>query len=268
MGCSAHEQNVDMKTNKEESNDVAEKERISAANKEYWQVVANGVVGILSNHRSTWYGEQAFHYRKEQETLQRYIDPFYWGLGTTVLLLINLRVTGHPRFQRLRQDWLEKLRQYVKPPTSTTKQGTQPATHQKPPQEWTNYLEKQRIEKEKNAMNQIKLLTDILVSISVGTSATLFLLEAEKVTLRKDFEESPLVYGRSLVADTMCAEMMDMDDKFKLPLEASQDDALLGTFAKFVDNCRLRSDYEAKIRYDQGKSIDEPVWIPYPGIKR
>jgi hypothetical protein len=51
-----------------------------------------------------------------------------------------------------------------------------------------------------------------------------------------------------------------------MQLEDSSDDPNMTTFAKFVSNCRLRADYEAKARLRQGKAKDEPVIVPHPGL--
>lgn len=127
-------------------------------------------------------------------------------------------------------------------------------------------MEKQRNEKEENAMRSIKALTDILVSLSVGTSSILILLDAEKETMRQDFEQAPLTMGRSLVADSMCHEMMETSKQFtSLP---PSDDANFVTFTQLVANCQLRQQQESKVRHDLGiMTSEEPVSIPYPGLK-
>jgi hypothetical protein len=233
---------------------------IDAAKSAYWHVAANGFMGFFSHLHSTWYGQEALHYRFERETLSRYVQPFYWGMGATVFLFVNFRVTGSARFLKIRQEWWNQRRPQRQPtpakPSNTTS---------KPEKEWTSHLEKQRNEKEENAMQSIKALTDILVSLSVGTSSILLLLDGEKETMRQDFEQAPLTMGRSLVAESMCHEMMETSKQFaSLP---PSDDANFATFTQLVANCQLRQQEESKIRYERGVTSEEPVSIPYPGLR-
>jgi hypothetical protein len=237
---------------------------LDAAKSAYWHASANGFMGFFSNLHSTWYGQEALHYRFERETLSRYVQPFYWGIGATVLLFINFRVTGSARFLKKRQEWLNQRRpqQQQQPQTPATKPSN---TKSKSEKEWTSHLEKHRNEKEENAMRSIKSLTDILVSLSLGTTSILLLLDGEKETMRQDFEQAPLTMGRSLVADRMCHEMMQTSKQFA-SLPASSDDANFVTFTQIVANCQLRQEEESKIRNDRGMTSEEPVSIPFPGL--
>jgi hypothetical protein len=107
-------------------------------------------------------------------------------------------------------------------------------------QQWASHLEKQRQEKEVAAFQSIKVLTDILVSLSVGTSATLLLLDAEKETMRQDFENAPLVQGRSVVSDVCCKDIIAISDQHPGLSTSLNDDVNLASFSKFASNCRLR----------------------------
>ena len=244
-----------------ESNNPPTQPTIDAAKSAYWHAAANGFTGFFTSLHSTWYGQDALHYRFERETLSRYVQPFYWGTAATVLLFINFRVTGSTRFLKVRNEWLSQRRQPTTPvkPASNTKSKSEP-------KEWTSHLEKQRNEKEENAMRSIKALTDILVSLSVGTSSILLLLDGEKETMRQDFEQAPLTMGRSLVAESICHEMMETSKQFiSMP---PSDDANFVTFTQLVANCQRRQQEESKIRNEKGiMNSEEPVSISFPGLK-
>jgi hypothetical protein len=247
---------------------------IDAAKSAYWHAAANGFMGFFSHLHSTWYGPEALQYRFERETLSRYVQPFYWGMGASVFLFVNFRVTGSTRFLKLRQEWWNNQRrrpqQPQQPATTPTKLPSN--TNTNPEKEWTSHLEKQRNEKQQNALRSIKALTDILVSLSVGTSSIFILLDAEKETMRQDFEQAPLTMGKSLVADTMCHELVETSHQLfgssRPPLV--DDDANFTTFTQLVANCQLRQQEETKLRKELGipMTSEEPVSIPYPGLKQ
>ena len=243
----------------------------------YWGVAADGFFHLVGNLRSTWYSSDdktRKQYQFDRQHLQRYISPFQWGLGTSIFLFLNFRITGTARFQALRQRWMSHLR----PPSPA---GSSPSTP-KPPasvsktktQQWQSHLEKQRNEREQAAMKSIKTLTDVLVSLSVGMSAVGLLLDAEKKTMRHDLETAPLVAGRSVFADVTCPNMIRtytmFEEASKLPSkeELDKDDSVnLRTFITITENCRRRNNQEDLIRQRQGNKTSETVFIPYPGVR-
>ena len=120
----------------------------------------------------------------------------------------------------------------------------------------------------------MKLLTDFFVSISVGVSGTLFLLEAKKKDMRCDYEEAPLVPGRSVVADQMCPNLLELCHSIEVVKDVLEEnesdtenkDVNITSFARFIENCQKRADYEARIRKEKGISRFEPVLVPYTGL--
>jgi hypothetical protein len=225
----------------------------------YWGVAVDGFVHLIGNLPSTWYSKEQKQYQFERAKLQKYISPFQWGLGTTIFLFLNFRVTGSARFQAWRKQWRPK----PSVTTTTTKQPSPPV--------WQSSLEKQRTEREQAAMASIKTLTDVLVSLSVGTSAVGLLLDGEKENMRQDMETAPLVAGRSVFSDVTCPNMIKTYDMFeaatKLPTKEEQvTNANLRTFLTITQNCRLRKTQEDLLRQRLGKGKDEPVFIPYPGV--
>ena len=233
-----------------------ENEQLDIASTEYWAVVTGGVFDFLVNSWSVWHGKDSNFYRQEKDNLQKYVKPVYIGVGTGIFVFANFRVTGSRGFQAWRKQWQSQVKGHA-PDLKTTQQQD---TH------WMSHLERQRNDKEKAALQSVKLLTDLLVSLSVGTSASLLLLDAEKQTLRKDFEDGPRVCGRSLFADSICPGMINVAEKYPLNSQAYTNRVNLQTFSKVVSNCRLRGRAENKVRERFGKHRGEPVSVPYPGL--
>jgi hypothetical protein len=267
------------------------------AKRAFWDETAKGIANVLTNVGSTWYNNAttttttnngdtnnnmtaAVYYSRERQNLEKYITPFQYGLGATVFLFLNFRITGSQRFQRWSQEWM-RMRKANRGPPKTPSSSSSP--HQQPhqqqhQQQQLGYLESKRQREVQAALSSMKVITDLLISVSVGTSGALFILEAEKDTMRQDFEEAPLVAGRSVVADQVCSEMIAIANQYPKAnsvflkrddtTTTTDDDAdpTMKTFAKFVSNCRLRQDYEAKARIRQGKAKNEPIIIPHPGL--
>lgn len=254
--------------------DDVEKKRLDEARSSLYSAAVDGMLETIYYSRSKWDGPDAAVYAREKEVFQRYINPFFVGVGTSALLFVNFRVTGSRRFQQMRQEWsrkrgvgeLNNMQSHSKvAPSNGRSRLQQPQQQQQQQQQWTSHLESKQLEREAQARNSTRLLTDFLVSLSVGTSGTLFLLDAKKETFRKDFEDAPLVCGRSLVSDTTCPKILEVVEK--LPLEPKQyaENPNLESFHKFVVNCQLREDYENELRLNSGKSSNEKMEIPYPG---
>lgn len=231
----------------------------SSPTRAFWDETAKGIANVIANVSDTWYGEKKIYYSRERENLEKYITPFKYGIGATVFLFINFRITGSRRFQTWRQEWWRK--KHRKP--TTWNKSNDAKIRQQPP---VGFLESKRETEVKEALASMKIFTDFLVSLSVGTSGVLFLLESEKNTMRQDFEQAPLVCGRSVVAEQMCSGMESVANQYHEQLQDSGDDTSLGTFAKFISNCRLRADFEEKERSRLGIRIDKPVVVPYPGL--
>lgn len=245
---------------------------ISKVKRLLWSETAEGLGNVMGNIRSTWYGDEAVFYTREEERLRKYIPPFQYGLAATVFLFLNFRVTGNPGFQK----WRQNVWQRIRPSSSST---TSPTTGIPPPQQ-QGYLETKRKTQVEEALKSMKFLTDFLISLSVGTSGTLFLLEAKKEDMRIDYEDGPLIPGRSILADDMCPGMLKLyqtDPSIRQVLEDNerkkeqrkweQSDHNLVTFSTFIHNCTKREDYESKIRKEQGKSENDPISIPHTGLR-
>jgi hypothetical protein len=255
---------------------------ISKVKRLLWSETAEGLGNVLGNIRSTWYGDEAVFYTREEERLRKYIPPFQYGLAATVFLFLNFRVTGNPGFQKWRQNVWQRIRPSSSSSSTTTNTATQSGIpqQQQQQQQGMGYLETKRRTQVEEALKSMKFLTDFLISLSVGTSGTLFLLEAKKEDMRKDYENGPLIPGRSIIADDMCPGMLKLyrtDPSIRQVLEDNerkkeqrkweQSDPNLVTFSTFIHNCTKREDYESKIRKEQGKSENDPILIPHTGLR-
>uniref|UniRef100_A0A7R9WQI3 Uncharacterized protein n=1 Tax=Craspedostauros australis TaxID=1486917 RepID=A0A7R9WQI3_9STRA len=111
------------------------------------------------------------------------------------------------------------------------------------------------------AQQSLDRLTDVLISAAVGVSSTLFLLNGEVPTMRKDWETAPLVPGRSLAARTICPAVQAVPQSGATEMN---DD--VRSFQRFLHNCRRRQQREQDIRERLGWPQTQDVDIPYPGL--
>ncbi len=142
--------------------------------------------------------------------------------------------------------------------------------HPAPPM---GYLESKREREVQAALLSMRMITDVLVSVSTGTSGALLLLQAHHDTMRKDFEQAPLVPGRSVVADQICPSFLHVVESYKknypdVKRIDTDDDVNLISFAKFTENCRRRRDLESRIRTERKLPLDTPVPIPLLALER
>ena len=248
-----------------------------------WDEAARGIANAMAHIQSTWYGDEGVLYTNERERLgPRYLPPFCYGASATLFLFLNFRILGHPSFQSWRkQVWqgvsLPKNRSSSikssmppKPkPTPPSSSLSSPPSHQPPMP--MGYLERKRKSDIEKTLQSMKLLTDLLVSISVGISGTIFMLEGKRKYMRKDFEEAPLVPGRSVVGEQMCplflkAVSLEQETSNEAQ-EMKENDPNMATILTFVGNCRRRAELEKKIRQDRGLKDDVPVTVPFSGFE-
>lgn len=256
-----------------------EDEIVAAAKSALWDELAQGLANVIGSMNSSWYGTQAVYYSREKEVLERkYIPPFQYGMAATLFLFVNFRLTGNPGFQK----WRQAVMQRYFPPTKLTPTsfastmqdlGAAGAGTQPPAPSSMGYLAKTRQTEVERALKSMKFLTDFLVSLSVGTSGTLFLLESQKDNMRRDLEASPLVAGKSLMADQLCPGLLQLSrhnssvrQALTLPTTRLDKDPNLNTFATLIGNCQIRARYEDKIRKEEGKDKEALILVPYTGL--
>lgn len=253
---------------------------ISAAKRSLWDETGQGLANALMHARSAWHGEEAVFYTRERDRLGSYLPPFYYGMAAATFLFLGFRLAGHSRVQEWQRRSLwnrwwkstNESKQSVKQATVAKTTSTSYVSTPAQPAPVMGYLETKRIREREQALQSMRVITDFLVSISVGFSGTLFLLEAKRHHMRSDYETAPLVPGRSVVAEHMCPGMLALyQDNLSVQQvlrrngtsAAALKDHNLTSFAMFLQNCQKRRDVEERIRIEQQRSQHEPVDVPY-----
>ena len=132
------------------------------------------------------------------------------------------------------------------------------------------YLEAQRTRRIQEALSSMQWVTDILVSASVGSSVSLWLLlhQQKDVTC---WEEAPLVAGKSVIAEEMCPLVLEwLKQKKKHSPSSSFYEADHPSLQRFAENCRRRSDFLSQRRKQQtwyGGLLQADV-VPHPGVPK
>ena len=245
---------------------------------DYWEETTKGVANVLSALRATWYADPR-QYRWERHQLEKYVTPLHYGAGSAIFLFATFRIAGNPRFQAWRKNLISERRRRSESQLSSTNPRTGIAksepgggrrpSHPAPPM---GYLESKREREVQAALSSMRIITDVLVSVSTGTSGALLLLQAHHDTMRKDFEQAPLVSGRSVVADEICPPFLHIAESYKKKnpdvKPNDTDDVNLRSFAKFTENCSRRRDLESRIRTERKLPLDTPVPIPLLALER
>jgi hypothetical protein len=103
------------------------------------------------------------------------------------------------------------------------------------------------------------------VQLCSGSNETTYV--ARITHLRRSFEVTPLLPGKSLVSEHLCTDMKKLYngvDPFVWDRE--KENATLNALRNFAVNCRKRDEREHEIRLNQNLPDGHPVSIPYPGI--
>lgn len=82
--------------------------------------------------------------------------------------------------------------------------------------------------------------------------------ETDKQALTSRIVHAPLMPLMSPTSDLFCDRIIDAC--------SSGDDNISTNMKQFAENCKLRRDYETKLRKQQGLSADEPIEIPFMGV--
>lgn len=115
-------------------------------------------------------------------------------------------------------------------------------------------------------------MVDAALSLSVAASVSWAMTEKDKI--RSILADIPLVEGRSVVSEEVCADAISTYynnskqfwHKDRNPEENST--ITLKLIEHFVRNCEKRKAYEAELKIQQGLSSTDPISIPSPGIPR
>eukprot|EP00571_Detonula_confervacea_P017461 CAMPEP_0172303498 /NCGR_PEP_ID=MMETSP1058-20130122/5027_1 /TAXON_ID=83371 /ORGANISM="Detonula confervacea, Strain CCMP 353" /LENGTH=302 /DNA_ID=CAMNT_0013014335 /DNA_START=20 /DNA_END=928 /DNA_ORIENTATION=- len=126
----------------------------------------------------------------------------------------------------------------------------------------------------------VRLALDTFVSLSVGSYASLYFLDRDK--MMKQFSEIPLIEGRSLLSEELCGDFTKEFQKFDSQIWNKNHPSLSGgghttddgqsdfrnTIQGFVANCRRRAICEEELRTERGLRGSDVVAIPSPGVPR
>ena len=123
---------------------------------------------------------------------------------------------------------------------------------------------------------------DTVLSVMVGANVSMVF--TDKNAIRQEIAELPLVSGRSLVADTLCDEMVEELKKLKeeknptyqrlerINRENTTEPTAAAFYMSgvtlFCQNCERRRYLEKCIREETGLNKTSPVKIPFPGVPK
>lgn len=220
------------------------------ARSKYSSVIQNSLWQVVSNGPAIWKGPNGQDYIYEQSLVEKNTKPLVWGVGCTVITFICFRLNASRTFQQFR-------RTYIRP--------SAPAPAIKPPAA-TSPLERRNELRHEMMTQAISVPKDLLLSIALGLSATAFLMDYDQI--QQDLQRVPGLPGRSVLADTMCPNMIQAYNK--TPPRVWQEDYLndetLISMSIIVSKCRKRAKLEAAERQRRGLADNEPVSIPFPGF--
>ena len=191
--------------------------------------------------KAAWRGDDATSYASEMRILQEHYKPLLWGIGCSVITFASFRIS------KFTGPILRKTsgRSYTFQNTSSSHTST-----------------------DQKLRNASSIPTDLALSFLIGCSATMFLLDQEK--LLKDVSNVPLVKGRSLISHELCHPFRQ---KYKqIPKHfwdsSDKDDTSLQAIRQFVHNCQRRGKVEKMVRQQSTNNGNitfdqsQPVYIP------
>eukprot|EP00536_Pseudo-nitzschia_multiseries_P000898 jgi/Psemu1/2074/gm1.2074_g len=258
------------------ANNALSEDTVSDAKRRLWEATADSLQTAVGNLREAWYtGDEAIFYRREEQALNKYLVPFRCGLAAFAVTFTGFRLAGNPGFRSWRSRVFQRRRS--SPP--------KPPNHRATPKGYnhTHNHTHNHNHKQERARNSLSVVTDVLVSGSVGVSGALLLLQVScGTTARDDLERAPLVAGRSLVADSLCPGLLELSrsdpgvgavmDKQHHESgdggDGDDGDSTLKTFATVIGNCQRRTEHEAWLRRERQPGTVLPsgaIAIPHTG---
>lgn len=195
-------------------------------------------------HKAAWRGEDAAQYASELHHAREHYTPFMWGIGCAFVTFASFRIS---RGYRLK---MQKRNQ----------SGVGAAAIRS-----EHAFGEEQERKFKLVDQAISIPVDLILSLAVGASATLFLSDADK--MRDDFAKIPLVKGRSLLSEELCADFTSQSYRFSSVMNSRQhQNQSLDAIRDFVSNCQKRSAYEDQLRKERHLTPSDPVSVPWPGV--
>ena len=242
------------------------------AERAFWKVFNEKSTKLFSNWPAVW--RTSDDYKEEQAAIKRVAKPFFYGGITSIVIFANFRLMANPSFQRMlgrrHVRTLPKNKAKTKP---SEQHQSRERNVREQREEFKSSLTLERDKRKELVRKEIDLLSglplDFFLSTIVGMSVTSFLFtgRANMDRNRDAFETAPLLPGKSLVAQYMCNDMLNVHNRVTTPLwKEAENDVILCSFRKFVRNCQLRDKEEQRIRKDLHLNENDEVMIPLPGI--
>ena len=202
-----------------------------------------------------WQGPEQSQYRVEREKILAHLRPVGMGIFVTAFCFVTFRVSGSKWWRQIRTSLLEGA-STVTAATSMAARSTTPLAG-----EQAGYVTRQAQAKQDKVQELMQLPLDFTLSVLLGSSAFLLLFDSDQ--MQDDLVQIPLLPGKSLVHECVCANVV------RAVQQAHQQGSLNATdeetkkfFTRFVENCQTRSRYLER-RRELGHPND---MVPYPGL--
>ena len=191
---------------------------------DFFTLVQDQLVSMSKDGRlkAAWRGEDAKSYASEMLLLQEHYKPLIWGVGSFVITFASFRISKFTG-PILRKPTGNNTTGYTFQSTSSSSSKTQ-----------TDPLNYAR-----------SIPTDLALSALIGCSATMFLLDQEK--LLRDVSNVPLVKGRSLISHELCHPFRQKYKQIPNHFWINKNDTSLQAVRNFVHNCQRREKVEKMV---------------------
>lgn len=232
------------------TDDTVQEMDAQIARAKFTSVLQSTIMTCVTEAPTVWKGPNGKEYVYEQSLFEKNTKPVIWGIGCAMITFFSFRLNASRTFQQFRRRY---IRQSAAPaPAAPIMKASSPAD--------------QRKDLQQEMMSQaLSVPVDLLISIVIGASATAFLIDWRQV--QRDLERAPGLPGRSVLADTMCPDMLQLyQNTPSRTWETSQTDETLKSFQTIVQNCKRRAKVQAAERQRLGLPDDQAVAIPFPGF--
>ncbi len=228
-------------------------ESSAAITQQFWKILLNGMSKVMHDSNRARNGPDQRDYAVEMAVFKTFYRPIMVGIGTSCFCFVLFRVAGSSSYQKFLQGGVSSPRSTSKP---------QPNKKLKP---WKSFSEREMDDRLENLNQPFSWQADALLSVLLGMSATAFATQPK--VLRRAFVLTPLLPGKSLVSEHLCADMTRFYDGVDpLVFAREKDNETITTLRTFAVNCKMRDERERGIRRNQNLPDGHPVSIPYPGI--
>ena len=247
---------------------------------QFWHVINEKWPVVREECSKHWKGPDAADCQFEKSVMREHIEVFEHGVIMSLAVFATLRLTAHPKFQPIAENYIKPFFRLTPP---SKKKTTTPLTtkaknsvNNKQPivesrqgggRQFKSYLEKKRDAHVDRIHQAAEAPHDFMIATLVGLSATLFFLRPQQIRL--DFEEAPFCPGRSFWCENMCNDFIQIyknTEPSVFDFEGHDPDANLKSFEAFAKNCILRNEYvEKRKREGVEKALVLPTNGPWDG---